>query len=202
MPIAFVGKNVAKIAIAGGIILGAVYLARRYNVGSSIVSGLRGFGESVGQSVTAPFQGLLSGLTTGGQGLGEQAQALSEGFQRSVSSVFGGGFNVFSEFGQRLDDIQDDINARNTNQASNDGAVHKNDGIFQTPNYETEGRRVLPGSVGGISRQEAADQGAIGFFDIPSYFPDRVDFLPLTQEALNYYEERGIYPTLTGEIYG
>lgn len=99
-------KKVRGLAISTGVtvafLIGLALVAKKTNVGDFFQSSLRGFGSNVGEALTNPFQGLLEGLTSGGSGLGESAVNLSEGFQKSVSSTLGGGFNVFSEFGNEV----------------------------------------------------------------------------------------------------
>jgi len=96
----FVGGKIGTVAIVAGLIIGAALLSKKFDVGNTITDSLRGFGSGVGQSITAPFQGIVEGLTAGGEGLGNSALDLSEGLQKSISSTLGGGFNVFSNFGQ------------------------------------------------------------------------------------------------------
>lgn len=85
------------VGITIGVLLLAVFVAKRFNLGGQIVQGLGGFGQAAGLAITAPFQGLLQGVTAGAGGLGETAASLSEGFQRSVSSTLGFGPLLFSE---------------------------------------------------------------------------------------------------------
>ena len=95
----FVRSKTFSVGITVGILILAIFAAKKFNLGDKIISGFTGFGSTIGQSLIGIPTGLLSGLTLGGEGLGKQAVSLSEGFQKSVSDVFGGGFNVFSEFG-------------------------------------------------------------------------------------------------------
>lgn len=101
------GRGLAiRLLITGGIIAGAVILADRANLGTRIKSGAFQLGQAGGQAITFPIAGLAQGTNEGLAGLiqtssllGKTAKELSEGLQKSISATLGGGFNVFSEFG-------------------------------------------------------------------------------------------------------
>ncbi len=103
-------KKIRGIAISTGVTIGFLVLlaiaAKKTNVGNFLQESLKGFGLNVGQGITAPFTGILDGLTIGGEGLGKSAVSLSEGFQKSVSSTLGGGENVFSDFGSQTTSLE------------------------------------------------------------------------------------------------
>lgn len=94
-------KRVRGAAVGIGVTIGFLALlaiaAKKTNVGDFLQSSLRGFGQNVGEGITAPFTGIVEGVTLGASNLGESAASLSEGFQRSVSKTLGFGDKVFSE---------------------------------------------------------------------------------------------------------
>lgn len=101
-------KTVGKlggIGLAVAVVIAAGYIAKRYDLGGQVVSAVRGAGLTGGQALISPIAGLVEGITKGASDLGEQSRLASEGFQKSVSSVLGGGFNVFSEFGKGQDAV-------------------------------------------------------------------------------------------------
>ena len=62
-------KKVRSLAFGTGVtialLLGAIILARKTNAGGTIVEGLQGFGRATGQAITAPFTGLVTGVSEG-----------------------------------------------------------------------------------------------------------------------------------------
>ena len=80
-----------------GILILAIFAAKKFNLGDKIISGFTGFGSTIGQSITGIPTGFLAGLTGGGEGLGKQAASLSEGFQRSIIETLFGKSLLFSE---------------------------------------------------------------------------------------------------------
>ena len=93
----FVRGKIKSVGITVGVILLAVFIAQRFNLGGRIIESFKGVGGTVGESITGIFQGLLDGLIKGGQGLGESAVDLSEGFQQSVCETTGLCKKVFFE---------------------------------------------------------------------------------------------------------
>lgn len=91
----FVAGKVFDVAIVVALLFGASLVAKRLNLGPTILENLRGFGSNVGAGITAPLQGLLEGLGLGGAGLGGAAVELSEGFQRAVTGTLFGEERVF-----------------------------------------------------------------------------------------------------------
>jgi len=85
----FVIGKIGSVGIIVGLIIGAALISKRFDLGPTVLGALKGFGSNVGQGITAPFQGILEGLTIGGEDLGESAVSLSEGFQSSVLKTLG-----------------------------------------------------------------------------------------------------------------
>ena len=94
------------VGVAGtvGLLLLAMYAAKRFNVGSKILEGLGGFGAATGQAITAPFQGLLEGVTEGASSLQKQGEEtfkpifdLGDSIQRGINQAQGKGPISFLE---------------------------------------------------------------------------------------------------------
>ena len=80
-----VRKRIAGIGITVGIIIAAIFIAKKFNLGQQIIEGFGGFGSTIGQSFLAIPQGIISG---GAQGVGDlslEAIKISEAFQRFVN---------------------------------------------------------------------------------------------------------------------
>ena len=97
-------KKVRNIAIGTGLTIallaGAIILARKTNAGSTIVEGLQGFGRATGQAITAPFTGLVTGVSEGAGELGTtalktgaDAQEFLFGNRNFFGDLFGGDDN-------------------------------------------------------------------------------------------------------------
>ena len=194
----FIASKIGTVGIVVGLIIGAALISKKFDLGNTTIGALSGFGQSVGAGILAPIQGLLDGITLGGEGLGLSAVSLSEGFQKSVSNTLGGGENVFSEFGN------DDIIAPSVSNV-----------LFQA--QPTQGNSLdsilqgLKSSFSGISSQSrqlseftnsqsnelnisnlsnlvnpVASSPTVGIFTL---FGSTV---PLSQSAINFYREAGI----------
>lgn len=68
----FVNKAVISVGISAAVIIGAVWLSKRYDLGSKVQGGVFGFGQNVGKAVTLPFAGLFNGITQGTGAIAEQ----------------------------------------------------------------------------------------------------------------------------------
>lgn len=67
------------------IIGGLAYVLSRTKAGDTIIASLRGFGSNVGQSIVAPFTGLVTGVTTGAKELTQVAATQGADFQEFVT---------------------------------------------------------------------------------------------------------------------
>ena len=80
-----VRKRIAGIGITVGIIIAAIFIAKKLNLGDQIIEGFGGFGSTIGQAILAIPQGIIAG---GAQGVGDlslEAIRISEEFQRFVN---------------------------------------------------------------------------------------------------------------------
>lgn len=68
----FVKGKAGTVVIIAGIVLGGAYLAKRFNVGSKVITAVQGAGNATGQGIVAPFTGILQGIDLGGQALASQ----------------------------------------------------------------------------------------------------------------------------------
>jgi len=91
----FIRKKVFGIGITAGVIIGAIFLAQRFNIGGKIAEGFGGLGAFL-PNIAKTF---VSGFAEETGGLGEEAVKVSENFQRALAGgllfseqeQFGGG---------------------------------------------------------------------------------------------------------------
>jgi len=99
----FVRGKVLSAGLTVGVILVAIFLARKFNLGEQIVGGFGGIGETIGSSFAAIPRGIIAGGGAGFGGLGEEFIKQSEDFQRFVN-----GGRLFSEQAPKTD-VQGDF---------------------------------------------------------------------------------------------
>lgn len=80
-----VRRKIAGIGITVGIIIAAIFIAKKFNLGGQIIEGFGGFGETIGQSILAIPRGIISGGAAGAGGLAIEAINISEAFQKFVN---------------------------------------------------------------------------------------------------------------------
>jgi len=91
----FIRKKAISLGLTAGLIIGAIFLAQRFNVGGRIAEGFGGLGAFL-PNIAKTF---VSGFAEGTGGLGEEAVKVSENFQRALAGgllfseqkQFGGG---------------------------------------------------------------------------------------------------------------
>lgn len=191
----FIASKIGTVGIVVGLIIGAALISKKFDLGNTTIGALSGFGQSVGAGILAPIQGLLDGITLGGEGLGLSAVSLSEGFQKSVSNTLGGGENVFSEFGN------DDIIAPSVSNVlfqAQPAQGNSLDSILQglkssfNPSNARQISELLVNNkkldISNISNlvNPVASSPTVGIFTLFG------STLPLSQSAIDYYREAGI----------
>jgi len=81
----FVRGKVLSLGLTVGLILVAVFVARKFNLGGQIIGGFGGLGETIGKSFTAIPAGIVTGGAAGIGATAEAAVKASEDFQRFVN---------------------------------------------------------------------------------------------------------------------
>lgn len=88
------------IGITVVIIGGLAYLLAKTDAGGIIIKSLKGFGDNVGQSIVAPFTGLVSGVTTGAKELTQVSATQGADFQEFVTGNRNAIKDFFDSFGK------------------------------------------------------------------------------------------------------
>jgi len=99
----FVRGKVLSLGLTAGLIIAAILVARRFNLGEQIIGGFGGLGETIGKSFAAIPQGIVTGGAAGIGATAEAAVKASEDFQRFVNMG-----RLFSEQAPKTD-VQGDF---------------------------------------------------------------------------------------------
>jgi len=81
----FVRGKIFSAALTVGVIIAAIFVARRFGLGEQIVSGFGGLGETIGASFAAIPTGIVAGGALGIGNLAETFNQALENFQRFVN---------------------------------------------------------------------------------------------------------------------
>lgn len=88
-------RNAAvKLLVAGGVIVGVIFVADKTNLGTRIINGAKGLGETIGKTVTGLPAGIISGGAQGAGELGNTAATAGADFQEFVT----GNRNAIGDF--------------------------------------------------------------------------------------------------------
>jgi len=109
--------KVLSVALTAGLILGAVLLAKKYNVGKQITSGLSGFGQTIGGGLASIPVGIAQGATgvfqdAAGQ-FSESIGGLTDWWKSGTDFLFGGSSGSQSVDGGKKDESNKVINHDN-----------------------------------------------------------------------------------------
>jgi len=109
--------KVLSVALTAGLILGAVLLAKKYNVGKQITSGLSGFGQTIGGGLASIPVGIAQGATgvfqdAAGQ-FSESIGGLTDWWKGGTDWLFGGSSGSQSVDGGKKDESNKVINQDN-----------------------------------------------------------------------------------------
>lgn len=123
--------KVLSVALTAGLVLGAVLLAKKYNVGKQITSGLAGFGQTIGTGLASIPVGIAQGATgvfqeAAGQ-FSESIGGLSDWWKGGTDWLFGGSSASQNSDGGKKDESNKIINQHN--REDSDRHDHKREDI-------------------------------------------------------------------------
>jgi len=174
-------KKVRSIAFSGaltiGVVLGAIYLSKRFNVGGTLVEGFRGLGETTGEAISKPFAGIVGGVASGVADLQDQVARL---------------------FGQQSKDAGD--TSINTGSQEAQSVIDLGQSVLATLNLSKE--NIDKATVGTSSYQDFLNRisfasnpepssPSTGFFYVTFSNGERRGPLALSESAINVYRSIG-----------
>jgi|GEM_PF-3311010 len=128
--------KVLSVALTAGLILGAVLLAKKYNVGKQITSGLSGFGQTIGTGLASIPVGIAQGATgvfqdAAGQ-FSESIGGLTDWWKGGTDWLFGGSSGSQSVDGGKKDESNKVINQDNRENSDSKSKQTANGGTKWT----------------------------------------------------------------------
>ncbi len=160
-----------------GIIIGLAYLAKRFNVGETLVGSLRGAGETAGESISKPFAGLFGGLASGVSDIQDQLARL---FPPSTNDAGNTAINAGSEEAQSVIDLgQSVLKTLNLSKENIDKAT------VGTTSFQSFLDRIS------FASNPEPSSPSTGFFYVVYSNGTRVGPLALSESAIEYYRSVG-----------